>query len=112
MVEPTACAVHAALRPARIAAGRHRGRARGRHPRPGHRRRPPSAGTARHRLHAGREPSIPINGGWPSQLGADTVVPPDQLARAVRRQSGSLVLAGRLTGGADVVFDCVGSTSH
>jgi threonine dehydrogenase-like Zn-dependent dehydrogenase len=42
-------------------------------------------------------------------LGADTVVPPDQLPRAVRRQSGSLVLAGRLTGGADVVFDCVGS---
>jgi threonine dehydrogenase-like Zn-dependent dehydrogenase len=43
-------------------------------------------------------------------LGADTVVPPDQLARAVRRQAGSLVLAGRLTGGADVVFDCVGSS--
>jgi threonine dehydrogenase-like Zn-dependent dehydrogenase len=42
-------------------------------------------------------------------LGADTVVAPDQLARAVRRQAGSLVLAGRLTGGADVVFDCVGS---
>jgi threonine dehydrogenase-like Zn-dependent dehydrogenase len=42
-------------------------------------------------------------------LGADTVVPPDQLPRAVRRESGSLVLAGRLTGGADVVFDCVGS---
>jgi threonine dehydrogenase-like Zn-dependent dehydrogenase len=44
------------------------------------------------------------------QLGADVVVAPDQLARAVRRQSGSLVLAGRLTEGADVVFDCVGST--
>jgi len=43
-------------------------------------------------------------------LGADTVVAPDQLARAVRRQSGSLVLAGRLTDGADVVFDCVGSS--
>jgi threonine dehydrogenase-like Zn-dependent dehydrogenase len=43
-------------------------------------------------------------------LGADIVVPPDQLARAVRRQAGSLVLAGRLTGGADVVFDCVGSS--
>ena len=37
------------------------------------------------------------------------MVPPDQLPRAVRRESGSLVLAGRLTGGADVVFDCVGS---
>ncbi len=43
-------------------------------------------------------------------LGADIVVPPEQLARAVRRQAGSLVLAGRLTGGADVVFDCVGSS--
>ena len=43
-------------------------------------------------------------------LGADTVVAPDQLARAVRLRSGSLVLAGRLTNGADVVFDCVGSS--
>jgi threonine dehydrogenase-like Zn-dependent dehydrogenase len=43
-------------------------------------------------------------------LGADVVVPPDQLARAIRRHRGSLVLAGRLTDGADVVFDCVGST--
>lgn len=47
--------------------------------------------------------------GLAESLGADTVVPPDQLPRAVRRESGSLVLAGRLTGGADVVFDCVGS---
>ena len=37
------------------------------------------------------------------------MVAPDQLARAVRRAPGSLVLAGRLTDGADVVFDCVGS---
>jgi threonine dehydrogenase-like Zn-dependent dehydrogenase len=44
------------------------------------------------------------------KLGADTIVAPDQLARAVRRQAGSLVLAGRLTNGADVVFDCVGSS--
>jgi threonine dehydrogenase-like Zn-dependent dehydrogenase len=43
-------------------------------------------------------------------FGADTVVAPDQLARAVRRQAGSLVLAGRLTDGADVVFDCVGTS--
>jgi threonine dehydrogenase-like Zn-dependent dehydrogenase len=28
----------------------------------------------------------------------------------VRRQAGSLVLAGRLTNGADVVFDCVGTS--
>jgi threonine dehydrogenase-like Zn-dependent dehydrogenase len=43
-------------------------------------------------------------------LGADHVVPPGQLARAVRRRAGSLVVAGRLTDGADVVFDCVGSS--
>ncbi len=42
-------------------------------------------------------------------FGADAVVPPDQLARAVRRRVGSLVLGGRLTEGADVVFDCVGT---
>jgi len=45
------------------------------------------------------------------ELGADHVVPPDQLVRAVRRQSGSTVLAGRLAEGADVVFDCVGSAA-
>ncbi len=44
-------------------------------------------------------------------LGADHVVPPDQLSRTVRRQAGSLVLGGRLTEGADVVFDCVGSAA-
>jgi threonine dehydrogenase-like Zn-dependent dehydrogenase len=47
--------------------------------------------------------------GVAEKLGADAVVPPDQLPRAVRRESGSLVLGGRLTGGADVVFDGVGS---
>jgi threonine dehydrogenase-like Zn-dependent dehydrogenase len=45
------------------------------------------------------------------RLGADTVVAPDQLPRSVRRRSGSLVLAGRLTDGADVVFDCVGTAA-
>lgn len=44
------------------------------------------------------------------ELGADVVVPPDHLARAVRRRASSLVLAGRLTEGADVVFDCVGTS--
>ncbi|HUY67422.1 MAG TPA: zinc-binding dehydrogenase [Acidimicrobiales bacterium] len=44
------------------------------------------------------------------ELGADAVAAPDQLARSVRRRAGSLVLAGRLTDGADVVFDCVGSS--
>lgn len=43
------------------------------------------------------------------RLGADHVVAPDQLSRTVRRSTGSLVLGGRLNEGADVVFDCVGS---
>jgi threonine dehydrogenase-like Zn-dependent dehydrogenase len=43
-------------------------------------------------------------------LGADIAVVPGQLARAVRREAKSLVLAGRLTAGADVVFDCVGTS--
>jgi len=47
------------------------------------------------------------------ELGADTVVLPHELTRAVRRASGSLALGDgdiiRLTGGADHVIDCVGS---
>jgi threonine dehydrogenase-like Zn-dependent dehydrogenase len=43
-------------------------------------------------------------------LGATAVVEPDELRRAVRRVSGSWILDnGQLTGGAAVVFDCVGS---
>jgi len=46
-------------------------------------------------------------------LGATTVVEPAELKRAVRRTTGSLALGDghidRLTGGADVVIDCVGS---
>ncbi|HXW36106.1 MAG TPA: zinc-binding dehydrogenase, partial [Acidimicrobiales bacterium] len=44
-----------------------------------------------------------------AELGADVVVTPQQLPRAVRRQSRSLNASGHLTGGADVVIDCVGS---
>jgi threonine dehydrogenase-like Zn-dependent dehydrogenase len=51
------------------------------------------------------------------ELGATAALAPDQLARTVRRRSGSLSMTepqprrptGPLTGGADVVFDCVGS---
>jgi threonine dehydrogenase-like Zn-dependent dehydrogenase len=49
------------------------------------------------------------------ELGATEALPPDQLARAVRRHSRSLSWGGpsgvtaTLSGGADVVFDCVGS---
>ncbi len=48
-------------------------------------------------------------------FGATDTLGADQLARSVRRRSGSLALGGpsgtarRLTGGADVVIDCVGS---
>ena len=44
-----------------------------------------------------------------TDLGADVVVEPDDIARAVRRQTRSMAVDGRLTGGADVVLDCVGS---
>lgn len=49
------------------------------------------------------------------ELGADQVVAPDELARAARRLTGSLAVedgrgaVARLTGGVDVVVDCVGS---
>ncbi|MGH9047142.1 MAG: zinc-dependent alcohol dehydrogenase, partial [Acidimicrobiales bacterium] len=51
------------------------------------------------------------------ELGASTALAPDQLGRAVRRRSRSLAIGtpstgtGRLTGGADAVFDCVGSAA-
>jgi len=52
---------------------------------------------------------------WAAELGATDVLPPDQLPRAVRHRTRSLALGPpasggqRLTGGADVVLDCVGS---
>jgi threonine dehydrogenase-like Zn-dependent dehydrogenase len=50
-------------------------------------------------------------------LGADTVVAPREVRRAVRRMAGTMAIGSgsdegdveRLTGGADVVIDCVGS---
>lgn len=42
-------------------------------------------------------------------LGADLVVEPAELTRAVRRASGSFLIGGDLSGGADVVIDAVGS---
>jgi threonine dehydrogenase-like Zn-dependent dehydrogenase len=48
-----------------------------------------------------------------SELGATAALSAEQLSRAVRRHSRSMTMSGadgaRLTGGADVVFDCVGS---
>jgi threonine dehydrogenase-like Zn-dependent dehydrogenase len=47
-----------------------------------------------------------------SELGATAVVQPGELPRAVRRASGSWILEnGQLTGGAPVVWDCVGSSA-
>ena len=46
-----------------------------------------------------------------ADLGADVVVAPGEMARAVRRQTHSLAVDGRLSGGADVVVDCVGSAA-
>ena len=62
IVEPTACAVHAALR-AGVARGRRGGRARRRHPRAAQRRRPapPSPAPAR----SWPPPSTPSSAAWP-----------------------------------------------
>jgi threonine dehydrogenase-like Zn-dependent dehydrogenase len=43
------------------------------------------------------------------QLGASVVATPDEVRRAVRRATRSLGVGRTLTGGADVVVDCVGS---
>jgi threonine dehydrogenase-like Zn-dependent dehydrogenase len=49
------------------------------------------------------------------QLGAGTVVEPDEIRRGLRRLTGSMALGDgdivRLTGGVPVVIDCVGSSS-
>jgi threonine dehydrogenase-like Zn-dependent dehydrogenase len=41
-------------------------------------------------------------------LGADEVVDPDEVHRAVRRVTGAMVIGNTLTSGADAVVDCVG----
>jgi threonine dehydrogenase-like Zn-dependent dehydrogenase len=48
---------------------------------------------------------------WASELGADEVVAPGELPRLVRRLTGSMAYGDQLTGGADVVLDCVGSSA-
>ncbi|MDH3293277.1 MAG: zinc-binding dehydrogenase [Acidimicrobiia bacterium] len=42
-------------------------------------------------------------------LGADLVIAPEELQRAVRRNGGSFVIGDDLSGGADVIVDAVGS---
>jgi threonine dehydrogenase-like Zn-dependent dehydrogenase len=44
-------------------------------------------------------------------LGASQIVDPSGVARAVRRSTGSFEIDGRLSGGADVTIDAVGSAS-
>lgn len=46
-----------------------------------------------------------------ADLGASTVVEPDQIRRAVRRMTGSRMVGSVLSGGADVVIDAVGSSA-
>jgi threonine dehydrogenase-like Zn-dependent dehydrogenase len=106
MVEPTACAVHAALR----------------HPiREGDTVVVLGAGTLglltiaalRHLTPAG---TIITAARYPHQmqlartLGADQVCEPGALPRVVRRLTSSLAYRDQLTGGCDVVLDCVGDS--
>ncbi|MGA2520632.1 MAG: zinc-binding dehydrogenase [Acidimicrobiales bacterium] len=105
MVEPTACAVHAALD-----AG----------VRPGDTVAVLGAGTlglcsVAALVHLTTPGMLLVGARYAHQralaeeLGADVVVDPAQLVRAVRRRSRSLEVSATLTGGADVVVDCVGS---
>jgi threonine dehydrogenase-like Zn-dependent dehydrogenase len=105
MVEPTACAVHAAL---------------GAGVEPGDTVAVLGGGTVGLTTTAAlRQLATPgallVGAKYPHQrelageLGADLAVNPEQLARAVRRRSRSLSASGHLTGGADIVVDCVGS---
>jgi threonine dehydrogenase-like Zn-dependent dehydrogenase len=108
LVEPTACAVHGALR-ARV--------------RPGDTVAIVGAGTLglltlaalQALTPAGPDGDVIIGAKHPHQrelarkLGASVVCEPGELARAVRRATGTQVLGSRLTGGADVTIDCVGS---
>jgi threonine dehydrogenase-like Zn-dependent dehydrogenase len=110
MVEPAACAVHAALRGA-VA--------------PGDTVAVLGAGTlglltvAALRRHSDAG-TILVAARYPEQqnlarlLGADVVASPDEWRRAVRRLTGSHAVGNgpidRLTGGANAVFDCVGTS--
>jgi threonine dehydrogenase-like Zn-dependent dehydrogenase len=46
-----------------------------------------------------------------TELGADAVAAPAEAARLVRRLTGSLAYGDQLTGGADLVLDCVGTST-
>lgn len=64
------------------------------------------------------DPAMLIGGAkYPAQrdlavdFGADLVVEPGEIPRAVRRATGSFMIGDHLSGGADVVIDAVGSSS-
>jgi threonine dehydrogenase-like Zn-dependent dehydrogenase len=105
MVEPTACAVHAALR-----AGIDDGDVVA----------VLGAGTlglltvAAVRRYTGVGTVVagakhPVQRALAADVGADTVCEPDELPRLVRRITGSMAYGNQLTAGADGVLDCVGS---
>ncbi|MDA8359427.1 MAG: zinc-binding dehydrogenase [Actinomycetota bacterium] len=54
---------------------------------------------------------------WAEDLGATQTLPPEQLSRAIRRRTRSMALGSshrgrqRINGGAEVVFDCVGTAA-
>lgn len=51
----------------------------------------------------------PIQKKFAAELGADIVVSPSELTRAVRRVTGSRMLGENLSGGADVTIDAIGN---
>jgi threonine dehydrogenase-like Zn-dependent dehydrogenase len=102
MVEPAACAVHAArqVAPGRVAVI--------------------GSGTlglltvaALRRLSPATEilatAKHPEQRRWAKELGADVLCAPDELARAVRSATGSMIVGDQLTGGVPAAVDCVGS---
>jgi threonine dehydrogenase-like Zn-dependent dehydrogenase len=46
---------------------------------------------------------------WAKELGADRIIAPAELTRAVRSETASLMIGDHLTGGAQTVIDCVGT---
>ncbi len=114
MIEPMACAVHAALAPGLLGG-----------PTGGAVAAVIGAGTigalttraimalnpVGHLIVAARHPDQVA---LAKSFGAQSVVDPSALTRAVRRVTGTMAIGDgeieRLTGGADVVFDCVGSS--
>jgi threonine dehydrogenase-like Zn-dependent dehydrogenase len=47
---------------------------------------------------------------WAKELGADRIVGPDELARGIRSETASLMIGSYVSGGAPVVVDCVGTS--